>query len=325
MEDDGQAPMPEWLRTALSGATTGFHDHELGRQWQQAKEHLAEHAPGLTDHELATRLQQAKEEFVEKLGIAGLSERIGPNSTQRFDFGKLMAERSQELGGQVASIQTALAEAPSAEEVSRQAVARGQVLQGEVADRLSGALTVLSQRSESMWQNITSAAPSQSPDKVWGAWLKPEASAWWNPGVLFQADADEEASHARKERKASKKTKKKKNSSEAKEEAGAELEELEEADDFARVLLELSVHLADGSDVMCSLRTDDSRKDVAANFVRQHNLDPALKVPLRSLLKHAVANADTLPVELEVDVATISERAQQLAAEAAKREAPCVE
>jgi len=98
-----------------------------------------------------------------------------------------------------------------------------------------------------------------------------------------------------KSKKKAKKVKKEK-SPQAEEEAGVA---------FSRVLLQAHIKLGDGSIETLDVRTNEQFKEVVSRFVRRHYLDSCLKKPLKAYLRHALNNAASLPVELEVDLCEI--------------------
>jgi len=74
----------------------------------------------------------------------------------------------------------------------------------------------------------------------------------------------------------------------------------EDDDTFSRVLVELQVQLGDGKVATANLKTSDSRSRVASQLVHEHKLPPAVKRPLKAILKKAVANAEKYPVQITV-------------------------
>lgn len=74
---------------------------------------------------------------------------------------------------------------------------------------------------------------------------------------------------------------------------------------FTRVLVELQLQLEEGKVAMANLRTSDSRSRVASKLIHEHKLAPAVKPPLKAILKKAVANAEQYPVQVSVTYAEL--------------------
>jgi hypothetical protein len=76
-------------------------------------------------------------------------------------------------------------------------------------------------------------------------------------------------------------------------------------DAFTRVLVELQLQLEEGKVATANLRTSDSRSRVASKLIHEHKLAPAVKPPLKAILKKAVANAEQYPVQVSVTYAEL--------------------
>jgi len=81
--------------------------------------------------------------------------------------------------------------------------------------------------------------------------------------------------------------------------------ELDGDESFTRVLVELQLQLEEGKVATANLRTSDSRSRVAGKLVHEHKLSPAIKRPLKAILKKAVADAEKYPVEVSVTYAEL--------------------
>jgi len=76
-------------------------------------------------------------------------------------------------------------------------------------------------------------------------------------------------------------------------------------DKFTRVLVELELQLEGGKVATASLRTSDSRSRIASQLVHQNKLPPAVKRPIKAILKKAVTNAEKYPVQVSVTYAEL--------------------